>query len=149
MTFELSPMSNIFDAAGNPYIPHSQQNIFLDPTNLDLLNLSPAFPPAAHAPAMLAAGPIANKGETTSSADDIDDNSEILDPIEDHEFPIYFRQIGTPPRLFHSYGSYVLPVDSDETKVQTRACADMISLPLLKYSLPMSRGRKLNISCSV
>ncbi|KAI9431178.1 S-adenosyl-L-methionine-dependent methyltransferase [Lactarius indigo] len=54
-----------------------------------------------------------------SDVDDIDDNSsDTIDPIEDHEFPTYFQQIGSPPRLFHSHGSYVLPVDSDETKRQ-------------------------------
>jgi hypothetical protein len=53
-------------------------------------------------------------------------------PVEDDEFPTYFQQIGSPPRLFHSHGTYVLPVDIDETKVcyQRRACADMISLYL-------------------
>ncbi|KAN0125366.1 S-adenosyl-L-methionine-dependent methyltransferase [Lactarius tabidus] len=39
-------------------------------------------------------------------------------PLEEAEFPTYFKQIGSPPRLFHSHGRYALPVDSDETKRQ-------------------------------
>ncbi|KAI9448628.1 S-adenosyl-L-methionine-dependent methyltransferase [Lactarius psammicola] len=118
MTFELSPI--MFDPADNPYLPRSQQNVrlALNPTDLDFIHPFPAFPPAAHAPAILAASPMANEGEMATCADDIDDNSDIVDPIEDDAFPTYFRQIGSPSRLFHSHGSYVLPVDSDETKRQ-------------------------------
>jgi hypothetical protein len=109
-----------FDRTDNPYMPRSEQNtcLALDPNDLALLRPFPAFPHAAHVPAMLAAGPIINEGETASCADDIDDNSEMLVPVEDYEFPAYFQQVGSPPRLFHSHGStYILPVDTNETKV--------------------------------
>ncbi|KAH8989030.1 S-adenosyl-L-methionine-dependent methyltransferase [Lactarius hatsudake] len=119
--FELSPISDMFDPMDNPYMPRSQQQIrlALDPATDLFLHRFPAFPPAAYAPAIWATGPVANEEETASDVDDIDDNSsDTIDPIEDHEFPTYFQQIGSPPRLFHSHGSYVLPVDSDETKRQ-------------------------------
>lgn len=103
------------DPTDNPYMPRHQQNIRLRLDHTDLAFLNP-FPPAAQPPAMSGAGPMANEEEMAPGADDIDDDT--LDPIEDHEFPTFFRQIGTPPRLFHSHGSYVLPVDSDETKRQ-------------------------------
>jgi len=40
-----------------------------------------------------------DEGETVYGADDTDDNSEMLVPLEDYEFPTYFRQIGSPPLL--------------------------------------------------
>ena len=109
----------MFDPADNPYMPRSVQNIHLalDPNDLAFPHLLSAFPPSADAPAMLAAGPL-NEQETTHGPDDVDDNSRTIPvPLEDHEFPAYFRQIGSPPRLFHAHGSYVLPVDSYEIKV--------------------------------
>lgn len=119
--FELSPISDMFDPMDNPYMPRSQQHIrlALDPATDLFLHRFPAFPPTAYAPAIWATGPVADEEETAFDVDDIDDNSsDTIDPIEDHEFPTYFQQIGSPPRLFHSHGSYVLPVDSDETKRQ-------------------------------
>lgn len=110
----------MFDPTDNPYMPRSQQNIRLaiDWNDLEFPHSVPAFPLAAHAPAMLAAGPM-NGRETTYGTHNVDNNSPvILVPLEDHDFPAYFKQIGSPPRLFHSHGIYVLPVDSDETKRQ-------------------------------
>jgi len=110
----------MFDPTDNPYMPRNQQNMRLaiDPNDL-------AFPrpiPAAHAPAMLVVSPMNEREMAYGDEDDDDDvpihSPIILDPIQDHEFPAYFRQMGSPPRLFHSHGSYVLPVDSDETKRQ-------------------------------
>ena len=117
MTVPLEPM---FDPTDNPYMPRRLQNIYLalDPNDLAFPHPLPAFPPAAHDPVMLAAGPI-DELETVYSPDDVDDNSPMmLVPLEDHEFPAYFKSLGSPPRLFHSHGSYVLPVDSNETKVR-------------------------------
>ncbi len=127
----------MFDPADNPYMPRSQQNVrlALGPTDLDFLHPFPAFPPAAHAPVMLAVGPMAYEGEMAAGPDDIDDNSDLLDPIEDHEFPLYFQQIGTPPRLFHSHGSYVLPVDSDETKVCYKPVRAQTRFPYLHSNM--------------
>lgn len=148
MTVPLSPM---FDPTDNPYLPRSLQNIRLaiDPNDLAFPHPIPAFPIAAYAPAILAGGPISMNGqETAYGAHNIGNNSPvILDPLEEDDFPNYFQQLGSPPRLFHSHGSsYVLPVDSDETKVchKTPAYIDEA------FSLaPNLRGRKLNISCSV
>jgi len=65
---------------------------------------------------MLTAGPVHD--DVDAYTDDADDSSsESLDPIEDDEFPYFFTQRGSPPRLFHSHGTYCLPVDSDEMKV--------------------------------
>ena len=114
-----APVDLRYEQPDNPYLPRSQQNIHLalDPEDLAFLHPLPTFPPTAHAPAMLAAGSL-NEQKTAHSADDVDDNSSVeLVPLEDDDFPTYFRQIGSPPRLFHAHGSYVLPVDSNEIKV--------------------------------
>lgn len=110
----------MFDRTDNPYMPRSQQNtrLVLNPNDLALLRPFPAFYPSAQTPAMFVVGPMVDQGEAAYVVDDIDDNTSELVPLEEYEFPTYFRQIGSPPRLFHSHGSsYVLPVDSNETKV--------------------------------
>lgn len=114
MTVPLSPM---FDPTDNPYMPRSMQNIRLDidPNDLAFPHPIPAFPLNAHAPAMLAAGPM-NGRDSAYGIHNVENNSRV--PLEEDEFPTYFKQIGSPPRLFHSHGSYALPVDSDETKRQ-------------------------------
>jgi hypothetical protein len=116
MTVPLSPM---FDPTDNPYMPRSMQNIRLDidPNDLAFPHPIPAFPLNAHAPAMLAAGPM-NGRDSAYGIHNVENNSRV--PLEEDEFPTYFKQIGSPPRLFHSHGSYALPVDSDETKVRCR-----------------------------
>lgn len=125
MTFDLSTMLNpAVDQTDNPYMPRNQQNIrlALDPSDPAYLPPFPAFPHAATR-TMLADGPMVNEGETVY--DDMDDSSsEILVPLEEYEFPTYFRVTGEPPRLFHSHGisSYALPVDTDETKVCFKQC---------------------------
>jgi hypothetical protein len=116
MTVPLSPM---FDPTDNPYMPRSVQNIRLaiDPNDLAFPHPVPAFPPNAHAPAMLATGPM-NGQELAYDTHNDGNNSPVRRvPLEEAEFPTYFKQIGSPPRLFHSHGRYALPVDSDETKV--------------------------------
>jgi hypothetical protein len=86
--------------------------------------------------------------------DDIDDNSsDSLDSIEDHEFPSFFSTRGSPPRLFHSHGTYNLPVDGDEMKVCTPSygssllCRHSTSSKKCYLHLSAFRGRKLNTSC--
>jgi hypothetical protein len=104
----------------------------------------------AHGPIITTTGPVHNDAD---ELDDIDDNSsDSLDSIEDHEFPSFFSQRGSPPRLFHSHGTYSLPVDSDEMKVCTSSFG---SSWLSRHSTSSknatctsaSRGRKLNTSC--
>jgi hypothetical protein len=120
MTFELP----FLDRADNPYMPrHLQQApLNLDPGDFALLHNLPELPPSniglidgAHRPNITTTGPVHNDAD---ELDDIDDNSsDSLDSIEDHEFPSFFSQRGSPPRLFHSHGTYSLPVDGDEMKV--------------------------------
>ena len=107
----------MFDPTDNPYLPRSLHNIRLaiDPNDIAFPHPVPASPIVAYAPAVLSGGPMSMNGRETA----YDNNSPvILDPLEEDDFPNYFQQLGSPPRLFHSHGSsYVLPVDSDETKV--------------------------------
>ncbi|KAF8264853.1 hypothetical protein EI94DRAFT_1805225 [Lactarius quietus] len=88
----------MFDPTDNPYMPRNLQGIrlALDPNDL-------AFP---------------HPGDGVSRRRAEDDSSIVLIPLEEDEFPRHFKQFGSPPRLFHSHGSYVLPVDSNETKRQ-------------------------------
>jgi hypothetical protein len=73
----------------------------------------------AHRPIITTTGPVHNDVDV-DELDDIDDNSsDSLDSLEDHEFPSFFSQRGSPARLFHSHGTYSLPVDGDEMKVCT------------------------------
>jgi len=116
MTVTLSPM---FDPTDNPYMPRNLQGIrlALDPNDLAFPHPVPPYPLVAHAPATLNPGP--NEREMAYPADSAeDDTSIVLIPLEEDEFPRHFKQFGSPPRLFHSHGSYVLPVDSNETKRQ-------------------------------
>ncbi|KAI9448738.1 S-adenosyl-L-methionine-dependent methyltransferase [Russula earlei] len=125
MTF---PLPSVLDRADNPYMPRHLQNLSL---NLDIEDFAvqdplPEFLPSnigqpeingAHRTAISTAGPVHDDVE--AHTDDSDDNSsESLDPVEDDEFPFFFAQRGSPPRLFHSHGTYRLPVDSDEMKRQ-------------------------------
>lgn len=121
MTFELPPLP---DRADNPYMPRQMQLVHpnLDPGDFALLHPLPEFPSGniglidgAHGPVFTTTGPV---HDDVDEFDDIDDNSsDSLDSIEDHEFPTFFSQRGSPPRLFHSHGTYILPVDGDEIKV--------------------------------
>lgn len=121
MTFEL------LDPADNPYLPRYLQDVSLNlnPDDFALLHPPPEFLPdsidlmdGAHGSALSTAGPVHD--DMDAFTDDIDDNSsESLVSIEDDEYPSFFAQRGSPPRLFHSHGTYILPVDSDEMKVCT------------------------------
>jgi hypothetical protein len=122
MTFELP---SLLDRADNPYLPRQLQSVplDLDPGDFALLHPLPDFPPTdvglingAHGPVITTTGPVLDDADEL--VDDIDDSSsDSLDSIEDHEFPSFFSQRGSPPRLFHSHGTYPLPVDGDEMKV--------------------------------
>jgi hypothetical protein len=122
MTFELP---SLLDRADNPYMPRQLQLVplNLDPGDFALLHPLPDFPhnnialiDGAHGPVITTTGPVYDDADEL--VDDTDDNSsDSLDSIEDHEFPTYFSQRGSPPRLFHSHGTYTLPVDGDEMKV--------------------------------
>jgi hypothetical protein len=126
MTFELPSLLVELDRADNPYMPrHLQQApLNLDPGDFALLHPIPELPPnnlglidGAHGSNITTTGPVHNDPD---ELDDIDDNSsDSLDSIEDHEFPSFFSTRGSPPRLFHSHGTYSLPVDGDEMKVCT------------------------------
>ncbi len=158
MTFELPslpvPVVPVLDRADNPYMPRHLQQVSLDPGDLTLLHPLPDFPPSnigpmdgAHGPIITTTGPVYNDVDD-SELDDIDDNSsDSLDSIEDDEFPSFFSQRGSPLRLFHSHGTYSLPVDSDEIKV----CTSSFDASLLcGHSTSLKnryRGRKLNTSC--
>ncbi len=121
MTFDLP---SLLDRADNPYMPRHLQQVplNLDPGNFALLHPLPNLPPSniglidgAHGSIITTTGPVHDDAD---ELDDIDDNSsDSLDSIEDHEFPTFFSQRGSPPRLFHSHGTYSLPVDGDEMKV--------------------------------
>ncbi|KAH9993441.1 S-adenosyl-L-methionine-dependent methyltransferase [Russula vinacea] len=123
MTFELP---SLLDRADNPYMPRQLQLVplNLDPGDFALLHPLPDFPhnnialiDGAHGPVITTTGPVYDDADEL--VDDTDDNSsDSLDSIEDHEFPTYFSQRGSPPRLFHSHGTYTLPVDGDEMKRQ-------------------------------
>ena len=122
MVFELEPP---LDRADNPYMPRHLQDVRLnlDPDDFAVPHILPGFPP--HIPGMMDSGPVSSLSIATpmhddmeEHLDDFDDNSsDSLDSLEDHEFPSYFTQRGSPPRLFHSHGTYSLPVDGDEMKV--------------------------------
>jgi len=120
MTF---PLPSVLDRTDNPYMPRHLQNLSLnlDSEDFAVQHPLPEIPPSnlngTHRPAMLTAGPVHD--DVDGYTDDVDDDSsESLDPIEDDEFPYFFAQRGSPPRLFHSHGTYCLPVDSDEMKRQ-------------------------------
>lgn len=124
MTFEL-PSLPVLDRADNPYMPrHLQQApLDFDPGDFALLHPLPELPASdiglidGAQPIIMTTGPVHNDAD---ELDDIDDNSsDSLDSIEDHEFPSFFSQRGSPARLFHSHGTYSLPVDGDEMKVCT------------------------------
>jgi hypothetical protein len=99
----------------------------LDPGEFALLNPLPDPPSSnvgliddAHGPVITNTG--AGHDVADELVNDIDDNlddnaSDSLHSIEDYEYPSFFSQRGSPPRLFHSYGTYALPVDGDEGKV--------------------------------
>jgi hypothetical protein len=157
MTFEL-PSLPVLDRTDNPYMPRHLQQVPLniDPGDFALLQTLPELPPniglmyGAHRPIITTTGAVHND---VDELDDIDDNSsDSLDSIEDHEFPSFFSQWGSPPRLFHSHGTYSLPVDGDEMKVCTTSFGLSLSC---RYSTSLknaistsaSRGRKLNTSC--
>jgi hypothetical protein len=160
MTFDL-PSLPVLDRADNPYMPRHLQQVplNLDPGDFALLQTLPVLPlsnigliDGTHGPIITTTGPVHN-GADDSELDDIDDNSsDSLDSIEDHEFPSFFSQRSSPPRLFHSHGTYSLPVDGDEMKVCTSSfgaswlCRHSTSLKKM-LPLPVSRGRKLNTSC--
>jgi len=125
MTFEL-PSLPMLDRADNPYMPRHLQQVplNLDPGDFALLQTLPVLPPSniglidgAHRPIIMTTGPVHIDADELN---DIDDNSsDSLESIDDHEFPSFFSQRSSPPRLFHSYGTYSLPVDGDEMKVCT------------------------------
>jgi hypothetical protein len=110
------------DRADNPYMPRHLQDVPLE-HDPDEFSVPHSFPFAntglidsGHPSAVSI--PNALHDDTDVYLDNIDDNSsESLDSIEDHEFPSFFTQLGSPPRLFHSHGTYSLPVDGDEMKV--------------------------------
>ena len=122
MTFEISAL---LDRADNPYMPRHLQDVPLDhdPDDFSVPHSFSHFPFSNTGPidggrvsAVSTADPLHDDPDTY--LDDIDDNSsESLDSIQDHEFPTFFTQRGSPPRLFHSHGTYSLPVDGDEMKV--------------------------------
>lgn len=122
MVFELEPP---FDPADNPFLPRRLQDVRLnlDPGDFAVPHILPEFPP--HNTGMIDGGNVSSLSiatpmddDTDEDLDDFDDNSsDSLDSLEDHEFPSYFTQRGSPPRLFHSHGTYSLPVDGDEMKV--------------------------------
>jgi hypothetical protein len=126
MTYEIPPtLPTLLDRTDNPYMPRYLQNAALDhdPDDFSVPHSLPQFPSTntgpidgGHMSAMSTADPLHD--DTDVYLDDIDDNSsDSLDSIEDDEFPSFFAQRGSPPRLFHSHGTYNLPVDSDEMKV--------------------------------
>src|ERR1700761_8630620 len=144
------PLSPIFDPTDNPYMPRNQQNVHLalDPNDLAFPRSIPAFPPAAQAPAV---GPM-NEWEMAYDDDDDDvpiDSPIILDELQDHDFPAYFRQMGSPPRLFHSHGMVVVMFFRlTAMKLRCVTTPPRAQTQLLD-ALPVSlRDRKLKISCS-
>jgi hypothetical protein len=122
MIFDPLPL---LDRADNPYMPRYLQDIplHLDPGEFAISHFLSEFPPGNtglmdgnHGSAVSTVYPTHNDMDVY--LDDFDDNSsDSLDPLEDHEFPDFFTQRGSPPRLFHSHGTYRLPVDGDEMKV--------------------------------
>jgi hypothetical protein len=137
MTFDLPPQA-VLDRADNPYMPRRLQQVLfnLDPRDFAPLYPLPELPPNniglmdGARPIITTTGPVYND---VDELDDIDDNSsDSLDSIEDHEFPSFFSERGSPPRLFHSRGTYSLPVDGDETKVCTSSFG---VTSLCRYSL--------------
>jgi hypothetical protein len=126
MTFDL----HVYDPNDNPYMPLRLQDavLNLDPGHFDFLHPLPVFPTHGASPVHGIAPVVSDAGlvddDAESLLDDIDDNSsEALVPIEDHDFPSYFAEHGSPQRLFHSHGSYSLPVDGDEMKVRLLSSA--------------------------
>ena len=146
--------------ADNPYMPLQMQLAHpnLDPGDFTLAHPLPESPPGniglidgAHGPVITTTGPVYdNADELVGDIDDYSSDSSSLDSIEDHEFPTFFSQSGSPPRLFHSHGTYVLPVDGDEIKVCIQAsmlCGFAGIQPPQKNAISVSRGRKPSISC--
>jgi len=122
MVFELEPL---LDRADNPYMPRHLQDVRLNlhPDDFAIPHILPESLP--HNTGMIDSGHVSSLSIATpmhddmnEHLDDFDDNSsDSLDSLEDDEFPSYFNQRGSPPRLFHSHGTYSLPVDGDEMKV--------------------------------
>lgn len=155
MVFEFEPP---LDPADNPYMPRRQQSVRLnlDPDDFAVPYILPKFP--LHKTGMIDSGHVSSLSIATPMHDDMDEHlddfddnsSDSLDSLEDHEFPLYFTQRGTPPRLFHSHGTYNLPVDGDEMKVCiTTFCITVGAFNSEKTkqkNTPAYRGRKRNIS---
>jgi hypothetical protein len=127
-SLSLLPPLRVLDRDDNPYMPrHLQQApLNLDPGDFALLHPTPELPPdnlgsiaGAHEPIIttVTTSPVHNDADELDDIDD--DSSDSPDSIEDHEFPSFFSTRGSPPRLFHSHGTYSLPVDGDEMKVCT------------------------------
>ena len=127
-SLSLLPPLRVLDRDDNPYMPrHLQQApLNLDPGDFALLHPIPELPPdnlgsisGAHEPIIntVTTSPVHNDADELDDIDD--DSSDSPDSIEDHEFPSFFSTRGSPPRLFHSRGTYSLPVDGDEMKVCT------------------------------
>jgi hypothetical protein len=119
MTFELGTSLTVLDPADNPYMPHHLQQTPLnfDPGHFAILQTLPEPPPNNVSSIYGAHGPVHNDEDKDDDADD--NSSDSLDSIEDHEFPFFFSERSSPPRLFHSHGTYSLPVDGHEMKVCT------------------------------
>jgi hypothetical protein len=128
MTLELElPSPLVLDPADNLYMPHhdrlQQLPLNPDPADLALLHTPPSLPSNIGTDIMTT-GPVQIDVDELDldldNSDDIDDNSsDSLEPIDDDNFPSFFSQRGSPSRLFHSHGTYSLPVDGDEMKVCT------------------------------
>jgi hypothetical protein len=124
IVFELKPL---LDCSNNPYLLCSLQDVLLNlhPNKFAILHIPSESPP--HSTGMINSGHISSQSISTPMHDDMDENlndfdnnlSDLLDSLKDHEFLSYFTQCSSPLCLFHSYGTYSLPVDGDEMKVYT------------------------------
>ena len=113
MVFELEPP---LDRADNPYMPRHLQDVRpnLDPDDFAVPHILPGFPP--HNLGMMDSTPCP-LCQSLPQCMMTWRNTSTTYSLEDHEFPSYFTQRGSPPRLFHSHGTCSLPVDGDEMKV--------------------------------
>lgn len=138
---EFLPHPSCIPRNDNPYLPHHLQGIYLKVDDLAVPEILLDFPShttnktyggcesfSSVAPPMHGLGdisiatsiPVHDDMMPNEHIADTDDNSsDSLEPLKDHEFPGYFTEYGSPLRLFHSHGTYGLPVDGTEMKVCT------------------------------
>lgn len=131
------------DRADGPYTPRHPQGVCLNLEVDDVAILPlPEFSPRNAEPID---GGNMNDSEDFYEIDSDDSLSDSLESLKDDQFPSYFIERGSPPRLFDSHGAYGLPVDGSEQKVCTTNFRWYNRRAFIDKNTPAYRGRKGNI----